>query len=475
MIVSGGSERASSSARLYFAGAVGLSILYLLVWLVAASGLTFYWDDYFLILSQHDRSFVESLVAGINGNWWPFATVLQRAEVWLFGPWYAGYLLVNAVLSLAIVWLVWFTLAPIVRLRWLLFAGLALYACSLGVLVNVSVMTASWPLSVVLAALTALLLVRRKPAVAWILTLVLCLLADSGLFAINAAIIAAIVLGSRVAADPERAFPSAREVVNAGLLVVAGLAGTLAGKAIASRHPIDYLGSSGIADQGGPLVPTIDVGAAVQSVVSFAIPWLASPLVPGSAIRNSFLTWQVVLVSAHIMLVTLGLVAAAAVAVVVVRRSSDRRHPIRILMLGAVFAVPVLETAVILTTVRSGIGYAPRYALVWLLPAVLLWVTVLSPNAVTSFGRVIAGAGRTLLVVSALAAVLLTPVTTRSAIDTDNERWAHSANQLEQMRACLRGEVAIPDPDVSPGINAADFCRFVRYVRDSSLLGGLLD
>ncbi len=441
--------------------AIVASVGYVVVAALVARHVTFYWDDYFLLLTLDDRGLGGALTTGINGNWWPLATVLLWLQLAVFGGAYPAYLVTNAVLVVVAAWFAWFALTPLARRRpWLVAAALAAFACSLGVVVNVTVMTASWPLALALAMGSAALAVRGRPVWAWGSLLALSGLAESGLFAVLATTVGFLLLAAR-AAGRSGGRPARRDLVLAGSLTAVGAVGTAVGYAIATREPIDYYL---VSDSSDLSLNVVDVLREVGSVVPA---WLASPLVPPMLVRPGALPWLSVLVADHLLLAALGALGlAAAVALLWRRRRTDpgAGDRWRTLVAAGLLVVPLVETAVILGVVRPGSGLEPRYTILWLLPAAAAWAVLLQPRPPAAWLRLLGGLATALLVLSALWCALCLPWTFRSAFDIDKQRWDASANQVAQIERCRAGLDATADPQVSPGLRDALLCQAVRFL-----------
>ncbi len=451
------------TGRVLVALAVLVSVAYVVVATVMATHVTFYWDDYFLLLSLDDRGLGGSLINGINGNWWPLATLGLWVQVAAFGDSYPAYIAVNAVLVVASAWAAWFALVPLARRRpWLLAGALAIYACSLGLVVNVTVMTMSWPLAVALAMTAAALIVRGRPAWVWGSVLALAFLAESGLFAVLATTVGAVLVVARMA---ERGWsaPARRDLGVAAVLVVIGGLGSLAGLLIATATPILYIDPVAEA----PALATLPAGDLLQTVTAYVPAWLATPLLAPMVVVPSALPWLVVQVSTHhVLLAAVTVGAAAVVALLWRRRARDAQGPERWgrLLAALLLAVPVLETALVLTTTRGDTGLAPRYAILWLLPAAAGWAVLLQCPPAAAWLRAARALASILLAVSAVTAVVALPWTFRSAFDIDKARWERSPNQVAQLERCRTEGVGVADQQVSPGLRDDLLCQVVDFL-----------
>lgn len=451
-------------------GLVGASIvataLYVGVAMVMASHVTFYWDDYFVLLTLDDRGLGGALVTGINGNWWPLATVLVPAQLAVFGDWYPGYVGVNAALVAGSAWAAWFAFAPLARPRpWLLWAALVGYVCSVGLVVNTTVMTASWPLAAALAMLAAALATRGAPAWAWAGVLALCGLAESGLFAVFATTVGAALVVARMQSRAGRG-PARRDVRIALALVLVGVLGTLVGYVVASTDPIDYYThTAGDAVTAVPPVDALFGAQPVRAVLTLLPAWLAAPLALPMLVWPAALPWLVVQISAHLAAVVVGVIAVLAGALIVSwRRSRAGARPPTNLVAALILVVPVLEAAALLGGVRPGLETEPRYAIIWLLPIAVAWALILQGRPTRTWlraGRTVAGA---LLAATGVACLLVLPWTYRMAFDVDNARWDNSADQISQFDRCRAGEPATANQQVAPGLRDDLLCQVVAVL-----------
>jgi hypothetical protein len=451
--------------RLLLITAVAGSGLYVVVAAVMAMHVTFYWDDYFLLLTLDDRGLGGALLTGINGNWWPLATLGLWIQLAVFGATYPAYIAMNAALVVASAWAAWFALTPLARRRpWLLAAALAIYACSLGLVVNVTVMTMSWPLAAALAMTAAALVVRGRPAWAWGSVLALAFLAESGLFAVLATTVGAILVVTRAAARGWTR-PPGKDVLLAAALVVAGIVGTGVGFVIARADPIDYYARAEAAGSSG--LGGADVGQLVHDTAVFVPAWLAAPLLAPVVLLPKALPWLVVLLSTYRWALTVAVLGVAGTVGILWRhRQQDPTGAERWarLLAALVLAIPVVETALILGLTRGGSGLAPRYAILWLLPAAAGWAVLLQCRPAAAWLRAARALASILLVVSAVTAVVALPWTFRSAFDIDKARWERSPNQVSQLERCRTEGVGVADQQVSPGLRDDLLCQVVDFL-----------
>ena len=456
---------------------MGAGVLaYLIVVGLAAAQMTFYWDDHFFILTEMDRGLGGALLTGINGHWWPVSTLILAAQTRVFGFWYPGYLLTNAALVLWIAWLAWRILTPVViRGRRIMIAALVVFVTSFGVVVNITVITTAWPLSVALAMLAALLISRDRAAWTWILALVLSFLSGSGLFVINAVAAAALFLVARSGGTAGGWRLPARDLLRAVVVVVAGALGTLLGKVLTDRDPINYYGTVDVEAAPGTGLLAVDAVQITQSIIGNTIAWAASPVLPGTLVLPKAMPWLMILVSTYFAAAVVGLVLVAVLGWQGMRQGGPQwfiglraRVPVLLALL-----MPTLAMGAVIATVRTSSMFAPRFWLLWLLPAAALWVILLEGAAVKRVVRAGALGVRLLLVASAVIGALALPWTLRNAADVDKARLASTVTQFEQAARCVSGLPAEPVEEIAPGVTAENYCRMVVHLQETSLVGRL--
>jgi MFS family permease len=436
--------------------ALVLIAFYTSTWMFLARDLTFYWDDYFILDSQFNDSLLELTASGVNGNWWPLSTLVTWVEVRLFGTWYAGYILVNTLLSAIIGLLLWMIakdLVPKDTPRYLL-APLLIYPLTLQVSVNSTVLTASWPMSVALALLAALAITRHFHPSLVVIFMVMSWMAMSGMFVINAAIIAAVALVHWARTDT-----LSRRYVFLGIsMICAGVGGTIIGYQVMRYAPSNDLVPPGV---GGFLVENLNGGRLVESVTSLSVGWLMSPLIPFAYVYETVITTTAIFVAFHILILIALSLAMGAVGYLLMRRSPRAQRALKdLLPLVAILLGPVVLLAAVMAIARSENMFPPRYGIMWLIPVGLLWLLITTTLAKTSTGvrRVLGVLGSGIL----LFAVVMFPTTASQAIDVDRPRLEQSAKQDELISLCVTGQEVAPLETMAPGLDPAKFCPIMR-------------
>lgn len=430
-----------------------LVALYVLAWTYLTRDLTFYWDDYFILESQFTNTFTELMASGVNGNWWPFTSLVTWLEVRIFGTWYHGYLVVNAILNAAITVLIWLIAREFTgpRTRWYQLAPIVVFPLTVQVVVNATVLTPSWPLSIMWALLSVLAILRR-----WNLALppafiVFSWLSMSGMFVINATIIAALVTAFWF----YRRELSQRCVVIAFGLPIMGALGTFVGYQIMRLSPANGLVPQ---DVGSVLQANFNLARIVDSTFSLTSSWLFSPITPFAYVYESVLTRSAIFFSANIALLLPGTITVLVVALSLLYRRGGSRD----LVPYALLVIPVVAAAGVLALTRGFNMFAPRYGLMWLIPVILMWIlaAVLPSRRRPTMHRVTSGFGLLLLAFY----LVMFPVSALQAIDVDRDRSGDSAEQRQLISQCLKGDDVTPLDSMAPGLNPERFCPLMRQL-----------
>ena len=436
--------------------AVALIALYTTTWMFLARDLTFYWDDYFILDSQFNDSLLELMASGVNGNWWPLSTLVTWVEIRIFGTWYAGYILVNTVLSAINGLLLWMIARELVprNTPWYLLTPLFIYPLTLQVSVNSTVLTSSWPVSVTFALLAALAITRTYHPSIVVIFMAMSWLAMSGMFLINAVTVASVAL-VHWARNGEL---TRRRALFGVAMIAFGIAGTLIGYQVMRYAPSNDLAPPTLS---GSILESLDAGRLLESVASLATAWLLSPMVPFAYVYERVLTTAAIFVASYALtLFALSLVLGI-VGFLLLRRSS-RRHLVyrQFLPSIAVLLGPVVLLAAVLAIARSGNMFAPRYGIMWLIPVGILWVmaAVALARKSQSAQRVLGIMGFGIL----LFAVALFPTTATQAIDVDRPRLEQSATQADLITRCIAGQDVIPLETMAPGLDPDRFCPIMR-------------
>lgn len=436
--------------------ALALIALYTSTWMFLTRDLTFYWDDYFILDSQFNDSLLELIASGVNGNWWPLSTLVTWIEIRIFGTWYAGYILVNTVLSAINGLLLWMITRELVprKTPWYLLTPLFLYPLTLQVSVNSTVLTSSWPISVTFALLAALAIIRRYHPLIVVIFMAMSWLAMSGMFLINAVTVASVAL-----VHWARAGKLSRRHVLVGISIIAfGIGGTLIGYQVMRYAPSNDLAPPALS---GSLLESLDAGRLLESVASLSTSWLLSPIIPFAYVHERVLTTAAIFVATYVLiLIALSLVLGI-VGFSLIKRSSIRHRFYRqFLPLTAVLIGPVVLLAAVLAIARSGNMFAPRYGIMWLIPVGILWVmTAVVVTWKSHVGqRVVGLTGFGIL----LFAVALFPTTATQAIDVDRPRLEQSAKQSQLILSCIAGQNVIPLETMAPGLDPERFCPIMR-------------
>jgi hypothetical protein len=424
-----------------------------------ATELSFYWDDYFIVLGQSRLPLQELLLSGINGNWWPLSSLILLVETKIFHLWYPGYLLVNGAIILMGSLFLALTLKAFLRQSsWLALLIGIVYATSIQATVNATVITPSWPLSTTLALAAAFAFIRLdRPKLMYAL-LTLSFLAMSGMFIINAALTAGLVLAHEFSAEKA----SRRSVVRCVTLLFAGIAGTGIGALISSSRSVNELQAPGVSET----LAELSIDAVAHSLLGFTFSWTYMPVIPFSFISPDFYTWLCLNFQIFAYYILGFLVVFAATIWLVGFISGDprvRRIP-KTLKVTFALLIPIVSAALTLSTLRSYNPYAPRYGLMWL-PASLLIAAISFAYSSGKLKRSLRYILLTLLSVNALLGIVLLSYTLNQAANVDRDRTSLSEQQNQAIRMCEIGRAGLPLEEISPSISSTQLCQFVESLR----------
>lgn len=428
-----------------------IGLFYLLVFLLQARNLTFYWDDYFVLYSIFEFDFFKLLLSGVNGNWWPLSSVLVWIEVRLFGSWYLGYLLFNLALTLfntVLIWLIARQLFP--KAPQVLVASIVIiYPFTLQVIVNATVVTPSWPLSITFTLFASLFVLRNRSLLLPTLFLIFSWLSMSGMIFVNCLIFSSFLF----IRNRNRGMKTIPKIGQPALFIIAGAIGSLIGSEIMKAAPSNKLTqTSNVLDQ-------LFIVNIFEPTFALSTSWIISPLIPLSYVDQDVLTWLTLLFAKYLWLIIPLMVSSFGF--LLWRQSKTRGTPSANLMVQTlVFLLPIFGLALVLGVTRSGNPFAPRYGVMWLIPVLIIWIGLLVSSIKLSRGvRLLVLA---LPILTLTSTILLFPFTLRSAIDADRERSRDSERQSELISLCLQNDFVRPLNSMAPGLDAEDFCPMMR-------------
>lgn len=467
----------ATSGRLAWALALVAATAYLALVAWSASRLTLFWDDYDAVLAIA-KDPIGSLFVGTNSHFGPGGGVLFQLALRVFGPWYPGYVLVNAVLGLAAAFLAARTAERLIGARrWIPWVAVIAYLTSVGMAAQMAIAACiSWYAALLLAMLAAHAVAHgRSPwtATGW---LAASWITWTGLAIFGAALCFAVLA---VAASRRREPEASEEggtrswsgVIRWGVLWgVLAIAATLMGTIVARLNPTDYYVP--VVQAAGFVPMTSDPASAITLAMALTVAYLAAPLTVVGLSSGSAVTTLTFAALDRLPLAVLAIVSlVAAASWLEWRASAGSRLALRTLLAPLLLALPVAAWAMMIAVARGSNGFAVRYQMVWLLAVALFWAVLL---CVSPASRLLQWLRWTLVAVvtmTAITGLLRFPVSLTLGADQDRPRTALSAEQRERMEACSGGVLPVPVEEISPSTTPEAFCRAVEYLRDYSLAG----
>ena len=448
----------ATSQRLVL-GVAAIVLLSITAW--TSRSLYFVWEEW-----GHLWDAVESPAWGLmqshNGYVSPLGRLLFLVEAKVFGHWYTGYTLVNALLLIAAAALLWWIYrSSNPWSSWALTGGLVTFMFSAGALfaVHFAAMNAYF-----LAWLFGLLALRfwlsgRSP---W---LVGGLLLAGGLSStLMSLVVAALVLPSMVAlgrnGDPLRWSSSyLRGPVGYGLVVVVTSGSLyLLGRAFPS---VDT--SVGV-DQAISTEVIQDPFAQLIPLVALLAVWLLTPFIALIGLDQVAYERAVILFidRPYLILVVFAILLGLLASTMSPRlggRGWRRDGWFMLLLVAAVvFAIQV-------AFLRSNNAIEVRYTLFWLPSIVVFWSTWIDV-ADASRVRLIARLGTLLMVAAGVVAIALSPVLVDDSVDLIRPRTELSMQLKDQVQDCPAGSLSEVTQTLAPGMPWQAVCDSAAFLRN---------
>lgn len=453
-----GSTLHTTSQRLVL-GVAAIFLLFITTW--TSRSLYFVWEEW-----GHLWDAVESPAWGLlqshNGYVSPLGRLLFLVEAKVFGHWYTGYTLINALLLIAVVALLW----RIYRSSnpwssWALTGGLVTFMFSAGALfaIHFAAMNAYF-----LAWLFGLMALRlwtlgRSP---W---LVGALLVAGGLSStLMSLVVAALVLPSmivlgRAGATPRWTWSYLRGPVGYGLVVVV-ISGSLylLGRAFPSVDTsvgVDQAISAEVLQD--PFAQLIPLGALLSV-------WLLTPFLAVTGLDQVTYERAVILFidRPYLILVVFAILVGLLASTMTPRlggRGWKRDSWFILLLIAAVvFAIQV-------AFLRSNNAIEVRYTLFWLPSIIVFWSTWIAIADKTRV-RLIARLGTVLMAAAGIVAIASSPLLVDNSVDLIRPRTELSMQLKDQVMDCPAGSLTEVTETLAPGMPwqaVCDSAAFVRY------------
>lgn len=449
---------------LALAGAVLLTVT-----IRTASSLYFVWEEW-----GHLWDAVESPFWGLLQSHFGYVSPLGRLlfliEAKIFGHWYVGYAVVNALLLLAVVALMWRTLRPSNPwASWALTGGLITFLFSGGALfaVHFAAMDAyflCWLFGMLaLAAWRA----RRHPSI--VLAALLAAALSSTLMNVVVTIFVVSMMVGLGRSDTPAAWRWATWRAPLGYAVFSASVSVLLfliGRAFPSVDPLvgvnQSIASTVEADPFGQLIP----------LVSFIAVWLISPFLAVIAVSQDLYERSVIaLIDRPLFLVVVLVAVIALLSSAAARRFGGvgwRRGWLTVLLLTSalVFAAQIV-------VFRGEQSYEVRYTLMWMPAVVVFWSWWVNdtlgpriPSPISSTVTVLARIATAAMVLSALVVAALSPVLVDQAVDVMRPRTEVSLELKDAVLQCGAIEEPAVADVLAPGMPWEGVCEAASFLRD---------
>ena len=451
------------------AGVLGAAALLLLIVTVRTStSLYFVWEEWGHLWDAVATPFW-GLMQSHFGYVSPLGRLLFLLEAKVFGHWYVGYAVVNALLLIAVVGLMWRTLRPTNPWSsWAFTGGLVAFLFSGGALfaVNFAAMDAyflCW-----LFGMLALTAWRAHKPVPLVLALFLAAALSSTLMNV---VVTTFVVSMMIGLGRPGAPAALRWTPWRGPLGYAVFAMSISfllfliGRAFPSVDP-----NVGVS-QSVTSVASADPIAQLLPLAAFLVTWLVSPFIGVIAVSQNLYERAVILLIDRPYLVAIALaVVTAAMVLAAMQRIGGvgwRRSVLTGLLLAS-----ALGFAVQIIVFRGEQSFQVRYTLMWMPAVVVFWAwwidNLMQVRATAPRGAAIRGVARLTAVSMVIAGIVLatlSPFLVDQAVDVIRPRTELSIELKDAVQLC--GEIDEPDvADVlAPGMPWQAVCDSAGFLR----------
>jgi len=423
--------------------------------------LYFVWEEW-----THLWDAVESpgwgLMQSFAGYVSPLGRLLFLVEAKVFGHWYTGYVLVNAALMIAVVFLMWRTLRPSnAWASWALVGGLVTFMLSGGSLFAIHFAAMDAYFLCWLFGILALLSWRKNKSSLVVLTFLAAAVLSSTLMNV---VVAAFVMPTMVAlgrfgSEPQWSWTHIRGPLGyVAFAVSSSFLLYIVGRAFPSVDPLVGVEQSLVPTVGETILDQVLPLAALLGV------WFLVPFIGVFALNQDFYQRAVIfLIDAPFVTALIFVILAALVVMVLSLRWGGigwKRGSLALLLLTS-----AVGFALQLVLFRGTQGYEVRYTLMWLPSIIIFWSRLIDLAQPTTL-RLLARAGTVAMVVSGLAVTALAPLWVNQAVDLVRPRTELSLELKEAVDKC--GDIAEPDvADVlAPGMPWEAVCDSAGFLRN---------
>jgi hypothetical protein len=433
--------------------------------LLAVTGWTsrslyFVWEEW-----GHLWDAVESPLWGLLQSHFGYVSPLGRLlfllEAKVFGDWYSGYVLVNATLMIAVVFLMWRTLRPSNPwASWALVGGLIVFLLSAGSLFAVHFAAMDAYFLTWLFGILALHVWRKSLSPGLVLLFLLLAALSSTLMnvVVAAFVMPAMVALGRPGIEPQWSWSRIRGPVGyAAFSAATSFVLYLLGRNFPSVDPLVGVEQTLAASSGTSVREQLLPLAALLGV------WLVVPFIGILALNQDLYQRAVILlIDMPAVAVVCLIIVIAVIALVFSIRTGGRGW--RQSSLALLLLTSAVGFAVQLVLFRGNQGFEVRYTLMWL-PSIIVfwawWIELAQPTVL----RLLSRAAAVAMLVSALVVTILAPFLVDQAVDLIRPRTELSLELKEAVSRC--GETTEPDvADIlAPGMPWNAVCDSAEFLR----------
>ena len=391
----------------------------------------------------------------------PIGRLVFLVEAKVFGHWYTGYVLVNAALMVAVVFLMWRTLrATNIWANWALLGGLITFMMSGGALFAVHFAAMDAYFLCWLFGILALHSWRRGNSPAVVLALLAAAALSSTLMNV---VVAAFVMPTMVAfgrfgSTPRWEWPYLRGPLGYVLFsAIASFSLYLVGRAFPSVDPLVGVEQSLVPSSGASMIDQLLPLGALLGV------WLIVPFIGLFALNQDIYQRAVIfLIDAPILMIVILAIVMSLVVITLSTRWGGigwKQGSLALLLLTS-----AVGFAVQLVLFRGEQGFEVRYTLMWLPSVVVFWSRLIELAQPTTF-RFIARAGTVAMVASGVTVLALAPFMVSQAVDLIRPRTELSIELKEAVDQCgVIAEPAVADV-LAPGMPWEAVCDSADFLR----------
>lgn len=456
-------------SRLQIAVLALAAVLLLTVTVTTSTSLYFVWEEW-----GHLWDAVESPFWGLLQSHFGYVSPLGRLlfliEAKVFGHWYVGYAVVNALLLISVVALMWRTLRPVNSwASWALTGGLITFLFSGGALfaVHFAAMDAyflCWFFGILaLAAWRA-----HRPSILVLALFLAAALSSTLMNVVVTTFVVSMMIGLGRSGEPAEWKWHAWRAPLGYALFSASVSVQLffIGRAFPSVDPLvgvdQSIASTVSADPVGQLVP----------LASFIAVWLISPFLGVIAVSQDLYERAVIaFIDRPLFLIGVLVVLVAGLSVAASRRFGGagwRRGWLNVVLLTSALAF-----AAQIVLFRGEQSFEVRYTLMWLPAVVVFWAWwidgSLKPQArtpITSTIEALAKVAAAVMVMSALVVAVLSPFLVDQAVDLMRPRTEVSLELKEAVLQCGAIEEPAVADVLAPGMPWEGVCEAASFLRD---------